>query len=114
MVLSPRTFSGGAPGFSRAAIGTSEVFVSGEAGLSDDAATDPGATCSVEREFVFAELFSPEIPGEFFGLPPLTLIPGTTEPFPFAPPALPPGLVEFPPVPPLVGVPFAEPPGEPG
>jgi hypothetical protein len=114
MVRSPRTFSGGVPGFSRAAIGTSVDFASDELGLSEEAATDPGATRNGEREFVFAELLRPEIPGEFFGLPPLTLIPGTTDPFPFAPPALPPGLLEFPPVPPFVGAPFVEPPGEPG
>ena len=92
---------------------TSEVFAVDEAGLSAGGATDPGAMFKGEREFGFAELLSPEIPGEFFGLPPLTLIPGITEPLLFAPPVFPPGLPEFPPVPPFVGDPFAEPPGEP-
>src|ERR1017187_4638680 len=115
MVRSPRTRSGGAPGLMRAEIGMSGDFAAAESGLSDgEDDTVPGATRKGEREFVFGELLRPEIPGEFFGLPPLTLIPGTTAPLPLAPPALPPGLVEFPPVPPLPGVPFAEPPGTPG
>src|ERR1039458_5032496 len=148
MVRSPRTRSGGAPGLMRAEIGMSGDFAAAESGLSDgeddtvpgatrkgerefvfgellrpeipgeffglppltlipgttapisdgEDDTVPGATRKGEREFVFGELLRPEIPGEFFGLPPLTLIPGTTAPLPLAPPALPPGLVEFPPV----------------
>src|SRR5579863_9084176 len=99
----------------RAEIGTSGDFAAAESGLSDgEEATVPGATRRGEREFGFAPLLRPEIPVELFGLPPLTLMPGTTAPFPLAPPVLPPGLVEFPPVPPFPGVPLGEPPGEPG
>jgi len=47
-------------------------------------------------------------------LPPLTLIPGTTVPFPFAPPALPPAVEEFPLQPAVPEFRLPEPPGEPG
>src|ERR1700722_20297156 len=99
----------------REEIGTSGDFAAEELGLSEGGdATLPGAMRRGEREFDFPPLLSPEIPGEFFGLPPLMLMPGTTAPFPFAPPALPPGLLEFPPVPPFPGAPLPKPPGEPG